>query len=253
AQLLFGRSVISIRLLACVAAASSAFLLFRMGGSRARSDRLGVGLLAALLYLVHSTGNNGIAANTEVFYTPFVLGGFWLALRRGFASPSIPAAGQSFAIGLLFGVGIQIKYVVVFDFAAAVLILTHQIWLACRAEGRSFVAPTLRAWLLLAVGVVAPFAVVYAYFAGIGHSAEVLRRNVQANLVNRSDTRFSLVRMFGALKEQLLNFPLLWLPLPLLAYLWQKNSLPPRERRMVSYAATWLLFAMLGVSFTKLF
>src|SRR5262249_43693106 len=97
AQLLFGRSVISIRLLACVAAASWAFLLFRMGGSRAGSDRLGVGFLAALLYLVHSTGNNGIAANTEVFYTPFVLGGFWLALRRGLDQPAIPAAGQSFA------------------------------------------------------------------------------------------------------------------------------------------------------------
>jgi 4-amino-4-deoxy-L-arabinose transferase-like glycosyltransferase len=70
--LIFGNSVISIRIAACLAVAITCYLLYRMGFFLdAPKNR--VGLLAGSFYAVFSTTNGGLASNTEIFFAPFVV------------------------------------------------------------------------------------------------------------------------------------------------------------------------------------
>src|ERR1051326_4518261 len=69
APLAFGRSVLSIRLLAWLAVTASCVLLFLVG-RRLRSRTTGV--VAGLLYAVFSLNDGGLASNGELFFTPFL-------------------------------------------------------------------------------------------------------------------------------------------------------------------------------------
>src|SRR5688572_14109363 len=70
-----GDTLIGIRILSVAAVSTSAFLLYRISHGLTHSKSYFV-YAPALLYIIFTLVNQGLAANTEIFYTPFILGGF---------------------------------------------------------------------------------------------------------------------------------------------------------------------------------
>ena len=125
-QRVCGRSIAALRLVTCLAVTISAFLLLLL--RTVRPAAAGGGLRRSGDSAAFSTANGGLAANTEIFFTPFVVSGFYL-LRR--AQDGRHEASRNLllgAAGASFGIAAEIKYVVFFELcaAAAVLVVEHR-------------------------------------------------------------------------------------------------------------------------------
>ena len=120
ALLLFGHSVLSIRLAACLAVSVTSYSLYRIASTGEGSQGRLVGLGAAGLYLVFSLGNGGLAANTEIFVSPFVMSAAAILLAPCGSRP--PLRGL-LASGILLGLAISTKWVALWDGIALLLIL----------------------------------------------------------------------------------------------------------------------------------
>ncbi len=119
-QYLFGQEIWPVRMAGAMAVAATAFFVDRsvraLGGSP-REALLG-GAIALLLLSMH---RSGLAANTELFFLPFIAAGVWLFI----AFPRFGLLGAAF----LCGIGALFKPVTLFDFAAlwGVALLTFSI------------------------------------------------------------------------------------------------------------------------------
>ncbi len=116
ALVLLGNSVVSIRILTCVTISVTCYLLYRLGKVVSKNDS-SIGLLAGILYVIFSIQTDGLAGNTEIFFTPFVTFAFYLLLsdKDDFNKSTNQQTSKLFNIGLLFGIALQIKQVVIFD------------------------------------------------------------------------------------------------------------------------------------------
>ena len=110
---LFGKSIMTIRLLGALCVAGTAWLTFRtvrvLHGPRI------VALSAAVLYIAHSVLLGGLASNTEILFAPFVSGAMFLGVRAAVQATQgglAPRWRDLVAMGLLMGVALTIKPVV---------------------------------------------------------------------------------------------------------------------------------------------
>lgn len=78
-QLVFGKTILSIRLLACVAVATTSLLLYRIGRTTFGEDQQGA-VVAAGLYAVFTVSSGGLATNTEILFAPFTVAAVGLVL-----------------------------------------------------------------------------------------------------------------------------------------------------------------------------
>ncbi|MFQ5576413.1 MAG: ArnT family glycosyltransferase, partial [Anaerolineae bacterium] len=130
-QTALGESIFAMRLAACIVVATTCYLLYRLGtfigGGRER-----YGLLAGLLYVVYSLNMGGLAANTEIFFTPLITLAFYLLFTAEQYPVRLvgPGSLRVFLIGLLLGLGLQINYVVLFAFVAVALIVGGALYAA---------------------------------------------------------------------------------------------------------------------------
>ena len=165
--------VLGARLAAASAAAITAVVIQRFGARHAR--RPGIGLLAALLYIVCISRYSGLIANTEVFNNALVTSAAYLlfeAMRRRESGLS-----RAVAAALLLGVGLQVKYVVLPE--AALLCLGYLA--VCHAQGRGPRAIAAAAGLLIAAGLL-PTAISAGYFWRQGIIGPFLDANIGSNL-----------------------------------------------------------------------
>lgn len=137
---LFGGGVGAIRVLGLLCAAGGAWLCHRLAS---RSWNLpGIGWAAGAFYLAQTSINGGLATNTEIVFSLFVL------LAFAFAQTALGREGKRrrvwlWAAGLAAGMAFAIKLVVALDLVA--LALVHGSGLRARAERGS------RAWLMVLV------------------------------------------------------------------------------------------------------
>ena len=254
-QLLFGHSVLAVRISSLLAVASSCYLLYRLG-SRLGGQRI-VGALAGLCYATFSVAYGALPANTEIFFTPFVVGAFSLLLsdeptrRIWWSAPPLRLLGA----GLLLGVAFEIKYVVVFDFVALLLIAILAAWRrGAEATLRRRRLGSLTTVLLLSVGFLLPFLLVTTSFWLGGRFPDYAYSNFTANLINSADTPFSPALFLQVMRDQVLRSLPLWVCLMLApVYLLVFRDTSARDRRNILALLTWFGFAFVGVSFTKLF
>lgn len=247
AQVVLGQNVLAMRLLACLFNALSCLLLLRIGRTM-RSEA--VGAIAALLYLFFSLGNYGLEANTELFYTPFVLAGFLALVYRPLADGSAPTPASCFWGGLSLGCALEIKYVVVFDTLAVALLL----WAQTRRHAPGLPALARRAGPFCA-GFLLPFALFLGFYAAVGHRSEFLDYNLRANLTHRTDTAFAPLYLMGRLKDQVRENLLLWVGTVCAGglALARRAGTDAHERSGLRATLLWFACAILGVSFTKTF
>jgi len=251
AQILFGKSIFSIRLIACIAVSITCYLLYLMGEIFDKNDTK-VGLFAAIFYAVMSLYNGGLASNIEIMLAPFVTLAFYLLLknREGVEIKSL----RLLLIGLLHGIALQFKYVVIFDFVAILIIVGLDLYLKNRGNIKPFMLKLLRSYIILLVGPVLLFVVVFLYFLLNRHFNEYFYANFTANLIYSKETVFSLIKILLALKNQVTSFFILWGCLmftPFYLVLSKKSS--KEEKIKLVYLLIWFLLGFLGACFTKRF
>ncbi|MEM1215570.1 MAG: glycosyltransferase family 39 protein [Bacteroidota bacterium] len=106
------------RLGAALAVGLSGWLLYRLGRQQTRSTAVGWGAGISYVLLVSIFSRYGVSPNTELFFVPFTVGAFVLALRSNVGVLHFTGAG------LLLGLAFVIKYVVAADaFALGVYLL----------------------------------------------------------------------------------------------------------------------------------
>lgn len=165
--------VLGARLLAAAAVAVTAMVIHRFCAKHAR--RPGLGLVAALFYIVCTSRFGGLLANTEMFNNAIVAGASYLlfgAARRS-GGDLAKAAGAA----LLLGIGLQIKYVILPE-----SILLCLGYLAMRhtrdRDPRALAAP---AALLIVAGCL-PTMLAAGYFWHKGILGPFLDANIASNL-----------------------------------------------------------------------
>ncbi len=166
--------VLGARLIAMAAVAITAVIIHRFCARHAR--RPGLGLVAALLYIVCMSRFGGLLANTEVFNNAIVASAVFLLF--GAARRSDGGLTRAACAALLLGIGLQIKYVILPE--AILLCLGY---LATRhARDRDLRALAAPAALLIAAGCL-PTILVAGYFWHKGILGPFLDANIASNLI----------------------------------------------------------------------
>ncbi len=220
ALLLLGNSVFSIRILACITIAITCYFLYRIGKIIVKSGGNSIGLLAGILYLISSLQTDGLGHNTEIFFAPFVTFGFYLLLS-GNANPdkfTNQNKSRLFTIGLLFGVGLQIKQVVIFEFIALLLIVGILLYFKSLGAIGHFFKRILTYYILLSIGLLLPFFIILLYYLINGHFDDYVYANFSANLARVSGGWGTLSYFLRVLTEQIFSNSLLWLCLILMPF-----------------------------------
>ena len=111
AQIVITDGLLAARLLAVLAVSGTATLLYAILAREAGARMAGA--LAAALYLLYMTRPEGLAGNTEIFNNFVVTAAVALLMNETSRRVQAERVSRMFLAALLFGIGLQIKYVVV--------------------------------------------------------------------------------------------------------------------------------------------
>ena len=123
---LFGKSIMTIRLLGAICVATTAWLTYRTV-RQLHGPRL-VGFAAAVLYIGQSVLLGGLASNTEILFAPFVSGAIYLGVRAAVQPGQAPRWRDLAAMGALMGCALTIKPVVAPMGCLAFVLLVLPAW-----------------------------------------------------------------------------------------------------------------------------
>ena len=254
AQLLFGQSVLSIRLLTWLAVTLEAFLLYRLGGLLGRAGA-GAGVIAAVLYAVLSLTSDGWAAHRELFLAPLLTAALLLLLTAGPATALARRAGWHWlAAGLLLGFGLQLKYLYVFDVAAIGVIGLVALARGWQNGIQKLVARTWTLAALLLAGGLAAWAIEVTAFLPSGDFSEYVFGHFTASAAYSGAVDLSLDVLKTRIVQQLSHAPLLWLSLaltPIYLFAVAGDDSSRRERRALAALVVWTGVALVDAVFTK--
>ncbi len=126
AWVLFGKSIMTIRLLAAICVATTAWLTYRTV-RQLQGPRV-VGFAAALLYISQSVLLGGLASNTEILFAPFISGAIYLGVRAAVNAGQAPRWRDLALMGVLMGCAMTIKPVVAPMGCLAFVLLVLPAW-----------------------------------------------------------------------------------------------------------------------------
>lgn len=241
AMFVFGDSVQAIRILGCVAVAITSYLLYEIGNFIGENEKK-IGLLAGIFYLVFSLNNYGIASNAEILFAPFVTLAFYLFFRATEYS-----GFNSFVIGLFMGCAMQIKYVVIMDFFALLLIGGIHLFLNQKKK-------LLKFYVFLCMGFIVPFIVTTLYFLILGYFNEYIYATWTANQKYIAISDFYFRNLLPSVIEQIYNNFILYLCLFLSPiYLKSSNIFSKKEKRNLVYLISWFCLTFIATLLSKRF
>jgi 4-amino-4-deoxy-L-arabinose transferase-like glycosyltransferase len=248
-QLIFGKTILAIRLLACIAVSITCLLLFRIGRATFGDDRLGA-VVAAGLYAVFTVSSGGLATNTEILFAPFAVAAVGLILPWWVHPDTTdpPSAWCCFVAGVLLGLGTFTKLIVVYEVGAVVLLLAAG-WTFSSSSGDLHLPFN---WIIgrlgtVAAGISIPWIAGVTYFSLAGALDEFIFSNFTFNLMNMADRPpLSLHSMWlVAQREVLGESGLLWLGFVIGVGLLVTNpaSLTRGHRRLLVALIGWVVIA----------
>ncbi|PSB65609.1 hypothetical protein C7B79_04705 [Chroococcidiopsis cubana CCALA 043] len=251
--ILFGNSVFSTAIMACLAVALTCFLLYKFGTLLGNGQRQ-LGLIAGLLYATFSTGNDELAANTEIFFAVFTTFSFYQlfqintegSVRRNFL--------RLFTIGLAMGIALSIKQVVIFEFIAIVILTAIALRFLPPKTKKYRFKHLWRSYVFLLSGFILPTILIAVYFWINGHFNDYVSANFTANLLRVTGERVTLASLASGLTIQIKRNLFLLLGLfatPLYMRTIGRNNLG--ENKKLVYILVWIFAAILGVSSPKSF
>jgi hypothetical protein len=176
-QIVFGKSLLALRLTTSIVVALSAFLL-ALNAQRIIPTLPQIGAIAGLFFLLYSTHDGGEGTNTELFYISAGLAGLFFALKAA-GSAGMKSSGLGLAGGLLMGSAVEIKETAVFDILAyAMLYLVTQV----KELSPSHLLHHARIAVAAAIGILLPTALVILWYALIGQLGRFYDANFAANI-----------------------------------------------------------------------
>ena len=256
AQLVFGKSVLAIRITTWLAVTATSFVLYRLANPLSRPGA-SVGWIAGVSYAVLSLNNEGLAAHRELLFAPFMALALYLILssgaghlaQEGAGPPAVKVDAASprhrpeirfLLAGLLLGFGLQLKYVYALDVAAVGLIAVLSLWPARSKGFAGYPARTLKYCALLAVGPLVCLAATAGYTAFKGQFDDYLLSNFIAGITYVRSDALSLSMLFRRLVGQVTWQTLLWLSLALTPlYLLRARDVRREERRNFGFLVIW--------------
>jgi len=246
--LFFGKSVFTIRLISCIAIAVTCYILYHLGRLFENQGKL-IGFIAALIYIVAILKNDGAAANTEIFFIPFVTAAYYLTFTQQLRLNYQPTGWKYFVIGLLMGIAFIIKYVVIYDLFAILLLLAIQTRSSSLQRSDRNLS-TIRVLSIVLLGVLLPFLLMTGFFTVAGYFSDFFYANFTANKIRNIDRNFSLSVILQTFQSQLcLNIPL-WLCFGLTFLLPFARALSWTERKVLRLLAIWIVIPLLGIFLT---
>ncbi|MEM1169405.1 MAG: glycosyltransferase family 39 protein [Cyanobacteria bacterium P01_H01_bin.35] len=275
-MLILGNSIVSIRILSIIATTFTSYFLYRIGAAIDAKYGEKIGLLAGSLYAIFSLHNDGAAANAEILFAPFVTGAFVLLFQdRKFSNIKV------FLIGLILGIGMQIKYLVIMDVLGLVLLgswfrkeefRSQESGVRSQEEERKrkkdakpvnnfqglikeiFSYSLLRFYLILGAGLILPAVIIVAIYQFSGYFDEYIYATLIANSKYVGMFNFSWSDLLSRLRKQILGNILLWLCLfwsPIYLFVLARGKL--KQERNFIYLFLWFCCAFLAVLLSKRF
>ncbi|NEQ36483.1 MAG: hypothetical protein F6K40_09425 [Okeania sp. SIO3I5] len=275
-MLMFGNSIVSIRILSILATTFTSYFLYKIGKTTDAKQGEKIGLLAGGLYAIFSLHNDGAAANGEILFAPFVTGGFLLLFQNRKLSNI-----KVFLIGLILGIGMQIKYLVIMDVLGLVLlgswfrkeeVRRKESEVKRKKNGKlvnnfqeftnkkfSFVFNNLtfswcKFYIILGVGLILPAVIIAVIYLFSGYFDEYIYATIIANSKYVAMLNFSWSDLLSRLRKQVLGNILLWLCLfwsPIYLFVFARGKF--RQERNLIYLFLWFGCAFLAVLLSKRF
>lgn len=218
---LFGTSVAAIRAVTCVAIAFTAWVLYII--NRRCGATIGIAILSGLAYILGVSAHRwGMAANTELWFNACTATAWcWgIPLLRLADTANRPNNAYLYwaLVGLTFGIGFVIKYVVLLDFGAFIALIA--IW-------RLRQNTDWRQWVRLCIGIfyavlafALPFAMCWAWFDNYGYEAQFA--DAVFGITRRYPSAFNLWHAADLLGRFALSFlPLCLGAIVALGYAWR--------------------------------
>lgn len=253
-QVVLGKSIFAIRMLACVAVACTSYVLYRLGKILVK-DGTKLGLIAGILYITFSSRGGALTSNTEIFYIPFVTVSFYLLFSWDLFLSEFrerPNYLRLLTIGLLMGLALQIKQVVIFDLLALTIILTVIIYTRTKPNTKHLAQTLMKAYAFFSIGVLSPLLLILTYFAVTGYIDIYIHSNFLANIAYGQVEYPSFPHLMSILLKRFDRYLLLWFCLFAMPiyFLFTKDT-DHKEKKKMLFVAAWLSAGFLSLIYTK--
>jgi len=246
----FGDMLVGIRIMSVLMVSASAFLLYKIAEMMLPSAGW-FSIAPALLYITFSLNNQGLAANTEIFFIPFVLGGFYFVLRCIDSEWQFREQVHALVLsGLLVGIAFQIKYLVAFDLIA---LATGIVLLQWYHKKNKAILSVVKIGALIFAGFLIPNIAVALYFSYHGHLQDLLNATLSANVQHQTHGDFSLVKTAGKFYLQFRDQILLWGSVVVACWWLVRGKLQDDKKMIVLFLLGWLMLTVISASLTRKF
>ncbi|MDV2993407.1 MAG: Undecaprenyl phosphate-alpha-4-amino-4-deoxy-L-arabinose arabinosyl transferase [Chroococcidiopsis sp. SAG 2025] len=252
---LFGNSVFSTAIMACIAVTITCFILYKFGMSIGNGQRQ-LGLIAGLLYATFSTGNDELAANTEIFFAVFTTFSFYQLFQVNTENSVRRNSLRLFIIGLAMGIALSIKQVIIFEFIAIFIFTAIALRFLPPKTKRYRIKYLCQIYVFLLFGFLLPTILIVFYFWINGHFNDYISANFTANLLRVTGERVTLARLASGLTIQIKRNLFLLLGLlatPIYMIMIGKKNLGENRKLTYLYLLVWIFAALLGISSPKSF
>jgi 4-amino-4-deoxy-L-arabinose transferase-like glycosyltransferase len=235
-RLLGGDGIVQYQVVAALFAAGTGLVIARIAAPMAGR---GPATVAAILYLLLLGLVGGAGGQAPVFYNLFVAGAAWAVasvLTGEAASPDLIRRRGALAMGLI-GLGMQIKYTVVFEGVFFGLALMWASWKASRSYTRLAIDMTL--WVVLAL---APTFLALGWYVVLGHEEAFVYANFLSIGARGGADGWELLHRLSK-TWRVLQLPLLAILLAAILAPWRSF---PRGAATFRFVLAWLGAAVVG-------
>ncbi|MFP5273317.1 ArnT family glycosyltransferase [Coleofasciculus sp.] len=252
----FGNSVVSIWIIACIAVIVTCFLLYLTGKVLFKTQGDQIGLIAGIFYAIFTLINGGIGAQAEIFFIPPVVLAFYLLFsgKKIYSEKLMSFNNFGFlGMGLSIGVAAQIKYLVVFDFIALLIIIAKDIYSKYSRERIQFLlSKIIRHFTLVGSGVILVFSGTFFYFLYNGYFHEYFYATLLFHRQYVGTAEFSLIHFIGSLGGQVVRHFILYFSLFITPiFLYANNLNYSKAKKNIVYLIIWFLITFMATLISK--
>ena len=239
--------VIASRLVAAITVGLTAYVLCHIAGRLFEDGKRRIGPFTGLAYIVFMLADGGLNSQAELFMNALTSLALLLALSA-IRAEGRPRLGLMLAAGLVWGIGIQVKQVVVFDMTAF-LIGFFLLTTARPADLTGRVREVWPAFVGLGLMALVPTIVIILVYVVTGHWSAWVAGNLTAHesFYSEGGPPIAWDAGFRAMTEQ---FPL-WLASLLALAFGTRLARSSRERRAITFLLVWVVLIIVCQIFLR--
>jgi len=251
--------IFPIRILSCIFVGASAYAIFILLKGNDKNKWL-MGFIGGLLYIFSSLKNGGLAANSELFYTTFILYSFILAIKFAAINRGKRQDWNEFSLiffaGFLLGLAGLINYLaLLYCGALGIFVIICILKSSTKNNVILFTLQLTRAAIIGASGPIIIFSIIITLYFISGSLDEFIFANYTANhqYITSEHQPFDLNIFLSSFGSQLGANWLLWLCVFLAPFMRSKVSLDNDEKQILILSICWLGASFLAIFISRLY